>query len=59
MEVLGPCLGSRWAVVADKEVMFGMARMYAIIRDRAPFEIRVFREIDAARDWFGDRADAE
>jgi hypothetical protein len=39
--------------------MFGMARMYAIIRDRAPFEIRVFREIDAARDWFGDRADAE
>ncbi len=51
--------GSRWAVVADKDVMFGMARMYAIIRDGAPFEIRVFREIDAARDWFGDRADVE
>lgn len=51
--------GSRWAVVADKEVVFGMARMYATIRDGAPYEIRVSREIDAARDWFGDRAAAE
>ena len=42
--------GSRWAFVASKDVVFGMARMYQSIRDGAPYEIHVFREMGPARE---------
>jgi len=50
--------GSRWAFVATLDVVFGMARMYEIMRDQAPYEIRVFREMEVARKWFEEGARA-
>jgi hypothetical protein len=46
--------GSRWAFVAASDAVFGMARMYQIIRDGAPYEIRVFREMEPACEWLDE-----
>jgi hypothetical protein len=45
--------GSRRAIVVDKDVMFGVSRMYeAFAHDVGP-EIKVFRDMDAAHRWLG------
>ena len=43
--------GRRRAIVAPSDSVYGMARMYEILRSDSPEEIRVFRSLDAARDW--------
>lgn len=42
---------TRLAIVAPKDHVFGMARMYEILRSDAPEQIRVFRDRDEARRW--------
>ena len=44
---------SRRAMVAQKDVVFGMARMYQMLREEGPEEIMVFREMPEARQWLG------
>jgi len=43
--------GTRWAIVAPGDAVYGMARMYAILRDRADYEIAVFRSMEEAMRW--------
>ncbi len=51
--------GSRIAVVAEQPAVYGLVRMYALLRD-APYELRVFREIAQAETWLaGDGPDPE
>ena len=44
---------SRRAMVAREDAVFGMARMYQMLRDEGPEEIMVFREMPEARRWLG------
>ena len=46
---------SRRAAVAEKDIMFGMARMYQIHREmhEKPDQLRVFRTMEKARRWLG------
>jgi len=41
------------AVVAPRDLSFGLARMYAAFSDAVPWDFTVFRAIDAARAWLG------
>lgn len=43
----------RVAVVAPDDLPFGLARMCEMFGENVPWEFRVFREINAARDWLG------
>jgi len=48
-------LTTRLAIVASRDHVFGMARMYEILRSDAPEQIRVFRDYDEAIGWLGLR----
>jgi len=41
------------AVVAPKDISFGLARMYEAIRGDVRYEFAVFRSTDAAMTWLG------
>lgn len=43
--------GGRWAIVAPSDLVYGIARMYQLIRSEAPYELGVFRSPDEARRW--------
>ena len=43
--------GSKMAIIASKSVVYGMARMYQILRDGSPAQIKVFRTISEAETW--------
>ena len=43
------------AIVAPRDLLFGMARMYEMLRDDSPVEVRVFRERDEAESWLAGR----
>ncbi len=45
---------SRWAVVADRDAVYGMARVYELLRDRASYEVRVFRSLEDGTAWVLD-----
>jgi hypothetical protein len=45
--------GSRRAFVCSREVVYGMARMYQLLTDDGPDEIRVFRKMSEALAWLG------
>jgi hypothetical protein len=45
--------GGRWAVVAPRDLIYGMARMYQLIRSEAPYEFEVFRTKEDASRWLG------
>jgi len=45
--------GSRRAVVVTSDVLFGMARMYQILRDEPTDELEIFRTLDDAIRWLG------
>jgi len=53
-EVVDPGLKhGKLAIVAVRDELFGLARMYQILRDRSPVEVKVFgRRRDALR-WLG------
>jgi hypothetical protein len=48
-------LGSapRTAIVADKDAVFGVARMYQAMAENPAHELRVFRGMPQARSWLG------
>lgn len=41
------------AIVAPRDLLFGMARMYEMLRNDSPVEVRVFREREEAESWLG------
>lgn len=45
---------TRLAIVAGSDLVFGMARMYELLRSDTPEDIRVFRDMDVARAWLGE-----
>ena len=50
----GPALsGHRLAIVASKDVVFGMARMYQNMTGDNVSGVGVFRDIPAAAEWLG------
>lgn len=44
------------AVVAPNDLEFGLSRMWQILSDETPWEIRVFRGGEEARMWIRERA---
>ena len=46
-------VGSRVAVVAAQPAVYGLARMYELLRD-PPYAVRVFKDLDKARLWLDD-----
>jgi hypothetical protein len=51
--------GSRWAFVAPSPVLYGLSRMYQMLRGDAGCEIEVFRELNAAVAWIGTAAPSQ
>jgi len=47
---------SRWALVVDKKLHFGIGRMYSVIAQDYGLHARVFSDVDEARAWL-DTAD--
>ena len=45
--------GAKRAVVAPSDLAFGMARMFQLLHDEAPEDVRVFRAEADARRWLG------
>lgn len=45
--------GAKRAVVAPSDLAFGIARMFQLLHDEAPEEVRVFRSEADARRWLG------
>ena len=43
--------GTRRAIVASSDAVFGMARMFATMAERTGQEVRVFREMQPAEEW--------
>ncbi len=43
------------ALVASRDVQYGLLRIFKSLSDSSdlPFEVRVFREMDKAREWLG------
>ena len=50
--------GVRLALVAPRDAVFGMARLYAAHREPSGMEVRVFREMAEAEAWLGLRGEA-
>ncbi|MCU0453618.1 MAG: hypothetical protein MUE68_08145 [Bacteroidetes bacterium] len=48
--------GTRWAVVAPGDAMFGISRMYETLRSGGTFEIRTFRSTEEAEMWLRRRS---
>ena len=46
--------GTCVAIVAPQPAVFGIARMYQLLRD-PPYEVRVFRELAKAEAWLDGR----
>jgi hypothetical protein len=45
--------GARRALVITNDVLFGMARMYQILKDESPDELQIFRNMEDALQWLG------
>jgi hypothetical protein len=44
---------SRVAIVAPRDLFFGLSRMYEVYRDGSPLRLRIFRTLPEARAWLG------
>lgn len=49
----------RVAIVADRDSMFGMARMFEVFAEKHFGASRVFRQLDEAERWLADAGDRE
>jgi hypothetical protein len=49
----------RCALVSDKDVSFGFARMYEMMAEQTGVETKAFREIESALEWLGIDCPAE
>ena len=48
-----PRFANRVNLVVERDLEYGLARMYGVFAEEiAPSERRIFRDIDAAREWF-------
>jgi hypothetical protein len=47
--------GYKVAIVADRDLLFGGARMFEAFADTVPFNCRVFRDIEEAESWISGR----
>jgi hypothetical protein len=45
--------GAKRALVGDRDVTFGMLRMYEVLSDRQDISVMVFRDIEEACEWLG------
>jgi hypothetical protein len=45
--------GTRRAIVAPADAVYGMARMFATFAERSGQEVRIFRELEPAEKWLG------
>ena len=45
--------GSRWAVITNRDAVFGMTRMFELKRDAQTYEVGIFRESGPAAEWLG------
>jgi len=45
--------GAKRAIVATRDAVYGLARMYERLRGGESDEVRVFRDIEEARRWLG------
>ena len=45
---------TRWAIVASRDVDFGLSRMFKTYADKISTDIRVFRDIDEAKLWLAE-----
>jgi hypothetical protein len=52
-QFLGTTARPKVAVVAPKDISFGLARMYEVFSGDVPWEFVVFRAIDTALGWIG------
>jgi hypothetical protein len=43
--------GGRVAMVATRDVVYGVFRMWELQREGVGYTVRVFRELEAAREW--------
>ena len=46
--------GSRWGIVADEDLAYGISRMYELQRNPQRYAIGVFRDMEAARSWLAE-----
>ena len=48
--------GGKTAIVAHEDLAYGLSRMYQVTTGSAelPYELQVFRDIDAARSWIDE-----
>jgi hypothetical protein len=44
-------ISSRWALVVEKKLHFGLGRMYSVFAERFGLDARVFMDVDEARTW--------
>lgn len=51
MEPRGIGPGARWAIVAARELDFGVSRMFEALASHLPIEVQVFRDSSAAVAW--------
>jgi hypothetical protein len=51
--------GTRCALVATADAVYGMARAYAAYNERMGRTVRVFREVDDAEAWLDEDAENE
>jgi hypothetical protein len=51
--VAGKTDGFKTAVVAPKDLSYGLARMYQALSDESPETVRVFREAAGVLEWLG------
>jgi len=57
LQELAPRIGSRIAVVARRDVDYGLARMLGTFVEAHGIELRVFREVSAAETWLRSATD--
>ena len=48
-------IGSRRAIVADSDLLFGMSRMFEILRQEGKEEIQVFHTLEEAELWLQEQ----
>ena len=45
---------AKWAFVAPRDLVYGLARMYQTLMDDTPIEVEVFRELEPAQAWLNE-----
>jgi len=46
---------AKFAIVATRDLFFGLARMYELLMDDSSIEVQTFRELEQAQAWLEER----